>query len=512
MTNEELQKLLDQSRGQLPMHKDIDVEGPVTDIDMNDLDPPVAQPNLPPISVEPVAQPETPPMEQNAAPASESSVQALLNKYNQHKVAFDPNNKPMGAAPEPQLYPESYKGDLSDDALKAALDEKRQQLMAAGLLRAGTTVGSAIAGTKANYEGIDALEKQAGLSAEGIQERRKGQDEELKRRGNILALKDTEDSLRGDSLESKMAVQIVNASHPKAKIPEGTPAATLYKLLPALKQATENAMPYISAGVDEQGHALIMDKRTGEIRSAGVTKADQLFQVKDPLTGEVRLVGRRAGEMKGGTVGAPKESTGKESDSADIFGTLNAKQRDSVQDNTKLFLKDTEKNRDALTGAQGVRNMLAAGKDGRIDYDSIRAIQNQFARASGEVGAMTERDVGSFGGRTNAIGRLERFLKAETLGQLPDEDRKFLSDLSKVMEDNASKAIAKQSAPYVENIRRDSGLKPEQAKSVLNVKASTGMQEGKKDPRVVKWAKEHNVSSYEKAAKFLMDKYPEKFK
>lgn len=543
MTSEELQKLLDRSKlsSQLPMNKDIDVEGPVTDINMNDLDPkPLAQPvGLPPLEVEPIDQKQpdlteqplpdavTPPvaapilpqvqpkpqtMSQPAAdedaqvsdqlsevqakdtsPAPESAIQALLNKYNESRVKFDPSKEPISG----------YKSDLSDDALKAALEEKRHNLMIAGMLRAGKTIGAAIGHIDPDYAGSKALEDQAGLSLEGIQTRRKGADEELKHKADQLGFTNVQNSFDGNSMESKMAVTILRSANPKLKIPDGTPAATIYKLAPLIKDKVEKQMPYISAGTDQQGHPLIMDKRTGDIITKGQTKADQTFQVKNNLTGETNLVSRRSGDvLQGKSIGTPSATTGQEATAPDLYNTLNAKQRETTQKHSDNFLKDTAANRDALTSAEGVRNMLAAGSDGRIDHDILRAVQNQLARASGEKGTMTENDVAPFGGRANASARIGRYLKMETVGQIPDADRKFLSDISRVMEDTAAKTIEKQAAPYIANIQRDTGKNPEQAKTLLNVKASTGMQEAPQDPKITKWAKEHKMP-YDKAAAIL---------
>lgn len=156
-----------------------------------------------------------------------------------------------------------------------------------------------------------------------------------------------------------------------------------------------------------------------------------------------------------------------------IRESLNPLQRKSVAENTNLYLKDTEKNRDAVVAASNVRSLLQAPADGKMDYDILRAIQNQLARGNGEVGAMTENDVAPYGGKPTIMGKLQRWTAMQTVGQLPPEDRKLLSDLSLIMEKNARNGIKMQSQPYVANVQRDTGLQGEQAFTLLGGEAST---------------------------------------
>lgn len=408
--------------------------------------------------------------EQNAFIPPENDVQSLLNKYNELK------------APQDQLLNKPFGDDLDDNAIKAALKLRDSSQLGINLGKAATTLGAAIAGVKPQYGIYDDLSKQAEQPVTDLLARRKAKSDEVEQTTKMMKLAEEKASVDPNSLESQIARDLVKSFKPGTNISDNTPAATLYKVLPMLKSAVDAKSPFIFGPPDANGNVMVMDKRTGQVMPAGYTKESTVFQVKDPLTGEVKLVNRRAGGPGKGaeiqaSVGVPEQVTGKEQSSSDLFKTLNAKQRESVQSNTEKYLKDTEKNRDAVTAAQSVRNMLSAGEDGRLQYDSIRALQNQLARGSGEVGAMTDRDVNAFGGRANILGRLERFLTMETIGQLPQEDRKFLTELTRVMEDNAIKALTTQAKPYIANISRDTGRNEADSSSLLNLPASQAMQE-----------------------------------
>ena len=64
------------------------------------------------------------------------------------------------------------------------------------------------------------------------------------------------------------------------------------------------------------------------------------------------------------------------------------------------------------------------------------AIPTYMARASGEVGALSEADKAPFGGSAAILERLEAALTQKTVGQLSDENRQFLVELSDIMEKN----------------------------------------------------------------------------
>lgn len=65
------------------------------------------------------------------------------------------------------------------------------------------------------------------------------------------------------------------------------------------------------------------------------------------------------------------------------------------------------------------------------------AIPTYMARASGEVGALSEADKKPFGGSQAILSRLQSSLQQMATGRLTDENRKFLIELSDTMENSA---------------------------------------------------------------------------
>jgi len=248
-----------------------------------------------------------------------------------------------------------------------------------------------------------------------------------------------------------------------------------------MKKAVEKQVLFQKGGVDEQGNMLTFDPKTGEYKSTGTKAQDQMFQVKDPLTGVVNLVGRRAGAEGGlnikGQVGGPKESTGEEESTHELYQTLDDKKRTKVDKTREDFLKDTAEDRNAVVASGGIRSMLAAGKE--MDGDVLRAIQNQLARANGEKGTMTEGDVQGFGGKADILSRLGRFASMNLIGEMTDSDRQFLSKLADVMERRANEYVNQQSRVYSDNTTKVTGLEDDKARTLLGVEKTLTSNRGK---------------------------------
>lgn len=243
---------------------------------------------------------------------------------------------------------------------------------------------------------------------------------------------------------------------------------------------------------DESGNIRIgkWDPVAGLVKSADDAMAGFAQDLRiDPYTGEVIKNSKASGGVNQQKItpspklspsltssgGKPGEVSTEEKEAQEAFqlrNKLNPHQRKSIDENNSAMLKDTQKNRDAITAAQSVRNLLNAPKEGKLDQDILRAIQNQLSRGTGEVGAMTENDVAPFGGRATLLGKLDRWSKMNTTGQLPPEDRKILMQLSKVMEGSAQKGMQQQSRVYQQNITRDTGLPLNQSSKLLGVNAA----------------------------------------
>lgn len=248
-------------------------------------------------------------------------------------------------------------------------------------------------------------------------------------------------------------------------------AADIEPFLTASMKKQVQAKAFQQGFVDENGNKLVFNPNTGKYENSGLKAADQMFQVRDPLTSSVQLLGRRAKPGGGldvkGVIGAPKEATGEETSGHDIYSTLPDKERTKVDKTKELFLKDTTDDRNAVVAAGGIKTMLQSGEE--MGGDVLRAIQNQLARANGEKGAMTEQDVNGFGGKADLMSRFTRAVSMAATGQMTDSDREFLSKLSDVMERRANDYINKQSQVYSDNISTVSGLDDNKARTLLGV-------------------------------------------
>lgn len=458
----EFNNLTDQEKEQLLK----DYENKPESLDASGQPPSTTPPSVdvPAVPVGPDALPEQP-----IAPVEppKMDLQDLLNKF---QALNNQTQSPYGK-------------DLSDEAMQQAIKQRDEKLQVSNLLRAGNTIGSAIGGVKNDESFSDVLDKQANNPIANLLERRGAKDKELNRQNDLFKIQQEKDNMDPTSLDSQLARDAIRSMVPKANIPDTASAASLYKLLPILKQKVDSMKGFQQGGVDEVGNKLVFDPMSGSYRVSGAKAADQLFQVKDPNTGEVNLMGRRAGnnldDSIKGVIGAPKASTGQEDSPREIFETLPPKQRDKLDKTRKDFLQDTKDDRDAINSAAGIKTMLAAGKE--LNGDVVRAIQNQLARASGEKGAMTEKDVSPFGGRADVISRLKRYATIETVGQLPDSDRKFLSSLADVMEKKANDYVNRQSQVYSDNFATDTGLKSSQARKVIGVDSTLSKAEKMQD-------------------------------
>lgn len=430
-----------------------------------------------PVSDEEVAQTPENPLVIDRIPASEAPISA------------PPMPTPM-AAPRSNLTPEkvdykqllnqysaakrptAYREELDNSALKTAIEDSQQNQLMNNLARIGSQIGGSIANVKNDMSTFDALDKSANNPVEMIQGLRKGKDAELARESALMA-QDEERSLSDPmSVESKMAREAVKGLVPKAAgLPDNVSAKQLYKLFPLLKSRVDAQKKFQQGGIDENGEKLIFDPETGSYQSSGKKAKQDLFQVRDNMTGATNLVNRRA--MPGGgmevaaVVGGAKERTGEETSPTEMYKTLDVKQRERLDKARTAFLTDTKDDRDAINAAQGVRTMINAG--GELNGDIMRAIQNQLARSSGERGAMTENDVAGFGGRADALSRLKRIATMQTVGKLPEADRKFLSDISKIMEKKSNQFVENQSKVYTDNFANDVGIDPSKARGLMGV-------------------------------------------
>lgn len=84
------------------------------------------------------------------------------------------------------------------------------------------------------------------------------------------------------------------------------------------------------------------------------------------------------------------------------------------------------------------------------------AIPTFMARASGEVGNLSEADKAPFGGSQAIVARLQAAATQATSGQLTEENRRFINELSSLMENRAKENIRNLAAKRAKQYSRAS--------------------------------------------------------
>lgn len=114
-------------------------------------------------------------------------------------------------------------------------------------------------------------------------------------------------------------------------------------------------------------------------------------------------------------------------------GELDQKRKEGALD---VFEKDklVSKLRDQGASAERAKEMLALARTNPI---AAEAAKSMMARASGEVGAMTDQDIARFGGSKSFQARAQQTLEQLNTGRLTPENQAFLSEVADRMSKNA---------------------------------------------------------------------------
>lgn len=113
------------------------------------------------------------------------------------------------------------------------------------------------------------------------------------------------------------------------------------------------------------------------------------------------------------------------------------------------------KQQQSIDGAFAVRAL--ATSDNPI---AAAAIPTYMARASGEVGNLSEADKAPFGGSQAIKNRLEAALKQQATGQLTEANRTFLMQLSDTMEKSAEENLDRRAMEFANQYSRSSKISP----------------------------------------------------
>ncbi len=124
------------------------------------------------------------------------------------------------------------------------------------------------------------------------------------------------------------------------------------------------------------------------------------------------------------------------------------------------FSTIAKKNMESLDASTTLVDMIDAG--GPVTDGAISGLA---ARASGEVGALTEADKAPYGGSRAMLSRLLRYAKIAATGNLPDSDRAELRKLALTFQ-----AAAKR------NIQKKATLKAQQTAKIYGLDANDVME------------------------------------
>ena len=197
----------------------------------------------------------------------------------------------------------------------------------------------------------------------------------------------------------------------------------------------------------------VFDVETGKIVPTEMVRGFATQIRANPKTKE--LIGIQPGDVNQQTeITRPEQAEKKSKEPIKLDRSLlTVSQNERVDKTREQFLSDTKDAREAYGEAASAKALIQSGKT--IGGDIVRAIQNKLARATGERGAMTDRDVSSFGGQQAILDRLKRWASVTTFGELPESDRKFLTDFVNVMEKRSKDYLQERSGFFVDNLYND---------------------------------------------------------
>ncbi len=119
------------------------------------------------------------------------------------------------------------------------------------------------------------------------------------------------------------------------------------------------------------------------------------------------------------------------------------------------FTTIAKKNLEALDSSTTLIDMIDAGGD-----VTDAAISGLAARASGEVGALTEADKAPFGGSRAMLSRLRRYASIAATGNLPEADRAELRKLALSFQNAAKRNLQKKASLKAQQTAKVLGLDP----------------------------------------------------
>lgn len=443
--------------------------------------------------------------------------------------------------------------DDTQQAMRDAVERRAKRERMVGILRGLSKIGTAMSGAKQDDAGWDALQKETGNEVRDLQDiqKQKLQDLGLKKAAyEAVKMQDQIDKGNFDkAILNKMAdpgsdvskmYREVAAKKYQVTVPENVSAHELHNwLLKFAKTGDKSNAPFQQTtlrdpktGVPMAG---IFDPNTGTYKMIdGMEKTGVNPAVReDPHTKELRpardfIVGSAGANVteaqQAPYLNTPQQTTAVTEEKSSLapqaspsrtpepeeavlpYHKLNVKQKEYVDKANDELIKDDQVKAagDAIEGAKGALQLLEFGEKNKGDIK--RAIQNMLARATGERGVMTEQDVAPFGGEAALLSRLNSFLKYNTLGEIPQSDRKFLKAFARTLEQAGNNRLYRATKPKMQELKRQLGnINPsdDQIKTYLNLNSRFTMPPKLVDPAIEKYAKD-NKMPYAQAKELLM--------
>lgn len=167
---------------------------------------------------------------------------------------------------------------------------------------------------------------------------------------------------------------------------------------------------------------LAVPSQAPSVNKATATLATRLGLANRPKTIMTKEEALSAGEVPAGT---QIVDTGRE----------DRHEENKITSVIKAFDNDggVRKQQGAIDGASTVRELVLSGNP-----IGAGAIPTYMARASGEVGNLSEADKAPFGGTRAILGRMQAAFEQMATGQLSQTNRDFLLEMADMMEKNAN--------------------------------------------------------------------------
>lgn len=124
--------------------------------------------------------------------------------------------------------------------------------------------------------------------------------------------------------------------------------------------------------------------------------------------------------------------------------------------------KVVQKSQDRLASAEAAQYVLQSGNP--IGDEAVKTF---LARASGEVGTLTDQDAARFGGSKALTSRLKAVAEQYNTGMLTDENRNYLMQLTETFKKSAQNAVEKRADNLANQQSRTVGIDKKVLKSAM---------------------------------------------